>query len=167
MPRPALLAPVTLPSVNFLWLLLAAAIASWPGPGHAADLLETADVSATFKNFVGAAKKSGLQETLKNGGPYTVFAPTDEAISKFGADRWQALEKDKPRMSQLLMRHVVPGKMLVSEVKPGPVTSVAGSAIKLKSDNGKVTVGTANVTQSDMLADNGVIHAIDQVLVDD
>lgn len=140
---------------------------SLPASAMALELMQTAEQANTFKAFVAAAKKSGLNETLKNGGPYTVFAPTDEAVSKFGTDRWQALEKDKSRMAQVLMGHVIPGKVLITEVKPGPATTLAGSSVKLKSDNGKVTVDDANVTQSDIAADNGVIHAIDKVLLDE
>lgn len=138
-----------------------------PGTALAADLTEAAANSGSFKSFVAAVKRSGLNETLKNGGPYTVFAPTDEAISKFGQDRWKEMEKDKSRMSELLMRHVVPGKMMITEVKPGPAKTLAGTTLALKSDNGKVTAGSANVTQSDITADNGVIHAIDAVLAED
>lgn len=133
---------------------------------HAADLLTTAEQSGTFKAFVAAVKKSGVAETLKNGGPYTIFAPTDEAISKYGQERWQALEKDRSKLSHLLMGHILPGKMLITEVKPGPATTLAGSTVKLKSDNGKVTVDEANVTQSDITADNGIIHAVDKVLAE-
>lgn len=138
-----------------------------PASAMALDLMQSAEQAGSFKAFVAAAKKSGMNETLKNGGPYTVFAPTDEAISKFGNERWQALEKDKSKMAQVLMGHVIPGKVLITEVKPGPATTLAGGSIKLKSDNGKVTVDDANVTQSDIAADNGVIHAIDKVLVDE
>ncbi|MDO9216739.1 MAG: fasciclin domain-containing protein, partial [Lacisediminimonas sp.] len=110
---------------------------------------------------------SGIDKTLKSGGPYTVFAPTDEAIARFGEKRWKALQKDKPQMAQVLKRHVLPGKSLITEIKPGPATTLAGSMLLLKSDNGKVTVGPGNVTQSDIAADNGVIHAIDTVLIED
>ncbi len=153
-------------SVRGLAALALALPCFMPATAMALDLMQVAEQSGTFKAFVAAAKKSGLNETLKHGGPYTVFAPTDEAISNFGADRWQALEKDKSRLAQVLMGHVIPGKVLITEVKPGPVTTLAGSTLKLKSDNGKVTVDDANVTQSDVAADNGVIHAIDRVLVD-
>jgi uncharacterized surface protein with fasciclin (FAS1) repeats len=150
---------------SFAGVLFALALMSGlPGSAAALDLMQSAEQAGTFKAFVAAAKKSGLNETLKNGGPYTVFAPTDEAVSRYGMERWQALEKDKSRMAQLLMGHVLPGKVLVTEVKPGPATTLGGNTIKLKSDNGKVTLDDANVTQSDIAADNGVIHAIDRVL---
>ena len=149
---------------SFAAALCALALTAFPASAFALDLMQAAEQAGTFKAFVAAARKSGLNETLKNGGPYTVFAPTDEAVNKFGMDKWQALEKDKTRMAQLLMGHVMPGKILVTEVKPGPATTLAGNSIKLKSDNGKVNLDDASVTQSDIAADNGVIHAIDQVL---
>jgi uncharacterized surface protein with fasciclin (FAS1) repeats len=146
--------------------LVVAVPLSMPASAWALDIMQAAEQAGTFKAFVAAARKSGLNETLKNGGPYTVFAPTDEAVNKFGQERWQTLEKDKSRMSQVLMGHVLPGKVLITEVKPGPAATLAGGSIKLKSDNGKVTLDDANVTQSDIAADNGVIHAIDRVLAE-
>ena len=154
-----MLHPHTLPRLLLTFLLAALA----PN-ALAEDLMEAAEVSGTFKHFIAAAQSSGVDTTLKSGGPYTVFAPTDEAISKFGEDRWETLEKDRPQMAQLLQRHVIPGKVLITEVKPGPANTLANRTIMLKSDNGKVTVGSANVTQSDITANNGVIHAIDTVL---
>ena len=76
-----------------------------------------------------------------------------------------ALLKDKVRLAQLLTHHIVPGKILVAEVKPGALKTVQGDAVTLTSDNGKVTVDGANVTQSDLSADNGVIQAIDRVIL--
>ncbi len=152
----------TLPRV-----LLAILLATSATIAVADNLVEAAEVSGTFKRFLAAAESSGVDKTLKTDGPFTVFAPTDEAISKFGEQRWKALEKDRTQMTQLLQGHVMPGKVLITEVKPGPAKTLANSTIVLKSDNGKVTAGPANVTQSDITADNGVIHAIDTVLVGD
>ena len=76
-----------------------------------------------------------------------------------------ALRRDKVRLAQLLTHHIVAGKILVAEVKPGSLTTIQGDAVMLTSDNGKVTVDGANVTQSDLSADNGVIQAIDTVIM--
>lgn len=152
----------TLPRLSLAILLTAPASVAL-----AENLMEAAEVSGTFKHFIAAAKSSGVNTTLMGDGPYTVFAPTDEAVSKFGEDRWKMLARDRAQMAQLLQRHVMPGKVLITEIKPGPVETLANRTILLKSDNGKVTVGPANVTQSDITASNGVIHAIDTVLTED
>ena len=131
----------------------------------AADIIDTAAASGSFKTFVAAAKAAGLTDTLKRQGPYTVFAPTDEAFAKLPPETWNALLKDKVKLAQVLSHHIVPGKIMVSEVKPGPTKTVDGSSITLTSDNGKITVDNANVIQSDVVADNGVIQAIDAVVL--
>ena len=130
-----------------------------------ADLIDTAVSSGSFKTFVVAAKAAGLADTLRTQGPYTVFAPTDEAFAKLPADTLDALMKDKVKLAQVLSHHIIPGKILVADVKPGLTKTVDGSSITLKSDNGKITVDDANVVQSDVVADNGVIQAIDTVVL--
>jgi uncharacterized surface protein with fasciclin (FAS1) repeats len=131
----------------------------------AADIIETAATTGSFKTFIAAAKTAGLIDTLKSQGPYTVFAPTDDAFAKLPPETWNALMKDKVKLAEVLSHHIVPGKILAAEVKPGPTKTVNGSSITLKSDNGKITVDNANVTQSDVVADNGVIQAIDAVVL--
>lgn len=135
------------------------------GSALAEDIIEAATKSGSFKLFVAAAKSAGFSETLKNSGPYTVFAPTDDAFAKLSPGQWEALSKDRIKLAKVISYHVIPGKVMVTEVKPGPVKTTEGTEIKLKSDNGKITVNEANVTLSDIPADNGVIHAIDQVLI--
>jgi uncharacterized surface protein with fasciclin (FAS1) repeats len=131
----------------------------------AADLIEAATSSGTFKTFVAAAKAAGLTDTLKTQGPYTIFAPTDEAFAKVPPETMTALFKDKVKLAQVLSHHIIPGKIMVNDVKPGLTKTVDGSSITLKSDNGKITVDNANVIQSDVVADNGVIQAIDAVVL--
>lgn len=131
----------------------------------AADLVETAATSGGTKTFVAALKASGVNESLKGNGPYTVFAPEDSAFEKLPPATKEALMKDKAKLAQVLSHHVVPGKILVADVKPGKIQTVEGGALTIKSDNGKVTVDDANVTQSDVTADNGVIHVIDSVVL--
>ena len=145
-------------------VLLALAMAGMTASASAGDLMEAAEQSGTFKEFIEAAKKTGVDKILRSEGPYTVFAPTDEAIAKFGTERWQEISRDNEQMTRLLKHHVLPGKALITEVKPGPAETLSGATIALKSDNGLVKAGTANVTQSDISADNGVIHAIDEVV---
>ena len=134
-------------------------------PAIAANIVDTATAAGSFKIFVAALKAAGFTESLKNSGPYTVFAPTDEAFSKLPAGTWEALSKDKVKLAQVLAYHIIPGKILITEVKPGKVKTTQGGMLTLTSDNGKVTVNDANITQSDVTADNGVIHAIDTVVL--
>ena len=130
---------------------------------QAADLIDTAIAAGNLKTFVAAVKASGFTESLRGTGPYTVFAPSDEAFSHLPPGTWEALVKDKARLAQVITYHVIPGKTLVADVKPGMTKTVQGAMLHLKSDNGMVTVDDATVTQSDMLADNGVLHTINAV----
>jgi uncharacterized surface protein with fasciclin (FAS1) repeats len=132
---------------------------------HADNLYQSASHAGSFKTFLSAVKTAGLTQKLQNSGPYTLFAPTDSAFSRLPEGEWEALSKDKVKLARLVNYHLIAGKVKVTEVKPGEVTSVEGSPLELKSDNGMVTVNDARVTESDMSADNGVIHAIDQVLI--
>lgn len=132
---------------------------------YAADLVETASTSGSFKTFLAAAKAAGITETLKNSGPYTVFAPSDAAFNQLPPGTVSSLMKDKVRLAEVLSHHVIPGKVTVADVKPGKVQTIQGDVLTLTSDNGKVTVDNANVIQSDLIADNGVIHEIDAVVL--
>lgn len=130
---------------------------------RAADLVDTAIAAGNLKTFVAAVKAAGFTEALRNTGPYTVFAPSDEAFSHLPPGTWEALIKDKARLAQVITYHVIPGKTLVADVKPGMTKTVQGALLHLRSDNGMVTVDEATVTQSDMQADNGVLHMINAV----
>lgn len=141
-------------------LLLVASTAS-----SAANLVEKAASATNLKIFSAAVKSAGFNETLKGTGPYTVFAPSDEAFSKLPAGSWEELSKDKVKLAAVLAHHVVPGKMLITEVKPGQIKTTQGDFVTVKSDNGKVTVDQANVIESDVAADNGVIHILDKVVM--
>jgi uncharacterized surface protein with fasciclin (FAS1) repeats len=134
-------------------------------PASAADIVETASTAGTFKTFLAAAKAAGMDDTLKNSGPYTVFAPSDSAFNKLPPDTMKSLLKDKTRLAELLSHHVIPGKITVADVKPGKAQTIQGDVLTLTNDNGKVTVDSANVIQSDLIADNGVIHEIDAVVM--
>jgi uncharacterized surface protein with fasciclin (FAS1) repeats len=130
----------------------------------AADLVQTATTAAGFKQFVKAVKLSGMEAKIATTGPYTLFAPSDEAFGKLSTAERDSLYKDKSRLAKILSYHIVPGKILITDVKPGAVETLEGHSVTLKSDNGKVTINGANVTQSDLAADNGVIHEIDTLL---
>jgi uncharacterized surface protein with fasciclin (FAS1) repeats len=143
----------------------AVSITAFTSPVLAADLVETASNSGTFKTFLSAAKAAGILETLKTSGPYTVFAPSDSAFGKLPPGTMNALMKDKNKLAEVVSYHIIPGKIAVAEVKPGKVKTLEGESLTLTSDNGKVTVDHANVVQSDMVADNGIVHEIDAVIM--
>lgn len=134
-------------------------------PANAGNLIDTAASAGTFKIFLAGIKAAGLSDSLKSQGPFTIFAPSDDAFAKLPRGTMKALMRDKIRLTQLLAHHIVPGKILVAEVKPGAIQTMQGDAVTLTSDNGKVTVDGANVTLSDLPADNGVIQVIDTVIL--
>jgi uncharacterized surface protein with fasciclin (FAS1) repeats len=117
---------------------------------------------STLNKLLGDA---GLTETLKQEGPYTVFAPTDDAFKAVPAKTLEALSKDKALLISVLTYHVVPGKVTSAEVKNGPVTTVQGAPVSLYRSGSFVTVESAVVTTADVDASNGVIHIVDQVLI--
>ncbi len=129
------------------------------------NLFVTANQAGSFKVFLGAIKTAGLSQKLADGGPYTIFAPDDHAFSRLPEAEWAALAKDKLRLARLLNYHIIKGRVKITEIKPGNVASLEGDLLKLKSDNGLVTINGIRVTQSDLFADNGIIHVIDNVLI--
>jgi uncharacterized surface protein with fasciclin (FAS1) repeats len=104
-------------------------------------------------------------DTLKGPGPFTVFAPTDAAFAKIPKADLDALLKDKAKLTAVLTYHVVPGRVMAKDVKPGSVKTVQGSSLTVKTAGGKVMVDNATVTQTDITASNGVIHVIDSVVL--
>ena len=131
----------------------------------AADLVERAESAGTFKTFLASVKAAGLIASLQTEGPFTIFAPSDAAFAKLPVGTMRALLKDKVKLAQVLSHHIVPGKIMVVDVRPGQVKTIQGDAVVITSDNGKITVDGANVTQSDVTADNGVIQVIDTVIM--
>ena len=130
-----------------------------------ADIVDTAVGAGSFNTLVAAVKAAGLVDTLKGPGPFTVFAPTDEAFNKLPAGTVDSLLKDIPKLTAILTYHVVAGKVLAADVvKLKSATTVEGSDVKIDASNG-VKVNDATVTTPDVAADNGVIHIIDTVLL--
>ena len=130
----------------------------------AKDIVDTAVAAGNFKTLVVALKTADLVNTLKGKGPYTVFAPTDEAFAKIPKADLDALLANKEKLSAVLTYHVVPGKVMAKDVKAGDVATVNGKTIKITTANG-VVVNTSKVTATDIDASNGVIHVIDTVLM--
>jgi uncharacterized surface protein with fasciclin (FAS1) repeats len=117
---------------------------------------------ATFARLVDDA---GLADTLRGAGPYTVFAPSDEAFRAVPAATLEALQKDKPRLKAVLLNHVVPGTLLSADVKNGPTRTVHGSDLALYRAGTFLTADEALVTTADVRASNGVIQVVDKVLL--
>ena len=127
-------------------------------------IIETASAANSFKTLVTAVKAAGLVDTLSGRGPFTVFAPNDEAFAKLPKSSVDALLKDIPKLKQLLAYHVVPGKVTASEVMRHPsAETLEGQNLSLISNNG-IKVNEAKVIRADIKCDNGVIHMIDTVL---
>lgn len=130
-----------------------------------ADIVDTAVGAGSFNTLVAAVKAAGLVETLKSPGPFTVFAPTDDAFKKLPEGTVDSLLKDIPKLTKILTYHVVSGKVLSSDVvNLDKATTVEGSDLKIDASSG-VKVNEATVVTPDIEADNGVIHVIDSVLI--
>lgn len=128
------------------------------------DIVDTAVAAGNFSTLVTAVKAAGLVETLKGAGPFTVFAPTDEAFAKVPKATLEGLLADKAALTKVLTYHVVAGKVMAADVKAGHVKTVQGTDLAMATEGG-VTVNGAKVVAADVAASNGVIHAIDTVLM--
>jgi uncharacterized surface protein with fasciclin (FAS1) repeats len=135
---------------------------------QAADIVDTAASAGSFETLVTAVEAAGLVETLKGQGPFTVFAPTDEAFAKLPEGTVDDLLKpeNKDQLVAILTYHVVPGKTMSSDIagKELEVATVEGSEVTIDATDGAVKVDDATVTQADIETDNGVIHVIDTVI---
>jgi uncharacterized surface protein with fasciclin (FAS1) repeats len=135
---------------------------------YAADIVDTAVAAGNFKTLVAAVQAAGLADTLKGAGPFTVFAPTDEAFAKLPAGTVEDLLKpeNKAKLVAILTYHVIPGKVMAADIagKDMMAKSVQGSEIHVMAKSG-VMVDEANVVKADIAADNGVIHVIDAVMM--
>ncbi len=153
-----------------------AAFVAAPAPAVAAedkaaakgDIVETAVAAGKFKTLAAALKAAGLVETLKGEGPFTVFAPTDEAFAKLPKGALDDLLKpeNKEKLTAILTYHVVPAKATSKDVAGmDSAKTVNGAEVKIKAEGGKVMVDDAKVIKADVMAINGVIHVIDSVLM--
>jgi uncharacterized surface protein with fasciclin (FAS1) repeats len=135
-----------------------------------ADIVDTAVAAGNFKTLVTAVKAAGLVDTLKSKGPFTVFAPDDEAFAKLPKGTVEGLLKDVPKLKAVLTYHVVPGKVMAADVaKLKTVKTVQGQELKIDASkwhlHKNIKVNDANVTKPDLAVDNGVCHIIDKVLI--
>ena len=129
------------------------------------DIVDTAVAAGSFKTLAKLLTDAGLVETLKGAGPFTVFAPTDEAFAKVPKATLDALAADKNKLRAVLTYHVVPGKVMAADVtKLSEAKTVQGQSVKISTMSG-VKIDNANVVKADIVASNGVIHVIDSVLL--
>jgi uncharacterized surface protein with fasciclin (FAS1) repeats len=131
---------------------------------QAKDIVDTAVEAGSFKTLATALGAADLVKTLKGKGPFTVFAPTDEAFAKIPKADLDALLKDKAKLKSILTYHVVAGKVMAADVKPGKVKTLQGTELTV-SDSMGVMVDGAKVIKTNIAADNGVIHVIDTVIM--
>ena len=132
------------------------------------DIVDTAVGAGSFKTLVAAVTAAGLVDTLKSAGPFTVFAPTDEAFAKLPAGTVEALLKDIPKLTAVLTYHVVAGKVLAADVVKldgKEAKTVQGGSVKISTTGGVKLNGTSNVVTTDIECTNGVIHIIDGVIL--
>lgn len=148
--------------VSTLAVLFASGCATTPTP---MTISETAAATPQLSTLTKLIHDAGLTETLKGPGPYTVFAPTDDAFKAVPAKTLDALSKDKALLTSVLTYHVLPGNMTSSGVTNGPAKTVQGAPIALYKSGSFVTVEEAVITTPDIIASNGVVHIVDRVLI--
>lgn len=159
---------------NLFGVVMAGALALGIGLGSTGvgaregDIVDTAVAAGSFKTLAAALKAAGLVETLKGAGPFTVFAPTDEAFAKLPAGTVENLLKpeNKAQLTAILTYHVVPGAVMASQVTAlKEAKTVNGKSLHISAAGGAVMVDKAHVTKTDIKASNGVIHVIDTVML--
>jgi len=146
-------------------LLCAAMALTSLSSARAADIVETAVSAGQFNTLVKAVQAAGLVDTLKGPGPFTVFAPTDAAFAKLPPGTLDSLLANPEKLKAVLTYHVVAGRVMSNQVKPGKVKTVEGAEALLSTKAGKVMIDKATVIKPDVEASNGVIHVIDTVIM--
>ncbi|MEI2679042.1 MAG: fasciclin domain-containing protein [Burkholderiaceae bacterium] len=148
--------------VSALTMLIATGCATAPTP---ITISETAAATPQLSTLTKLLNDAGLTETLKGPGPYTVFAPTDDAFKAVPAKTLDALAKDKALLTSVLTYHVLPGAVTSAAVVNGPVKTVQGAPVAIYKSGTFVTVEEAVITTPDIAASNGVVHIVDKVLM--
>ena len=151
--------------LSALLVISSVAFASSSDTGKSHDIVDTAVAAGSFETLVTAVKAAGLVDTLKGEGPFTVFAPTDEAFAKLPEGTIEALLKDTDKLAKILTYHVVAGKVMAADVTGlDSAKTVQGGKLAIDTANG-VKINGANVIKADIETSNGVIHVIDTVLL--
>ncbi|MBF2004838.1 MAG: fasciclin domain-containing protein [Chlorogloeopsis fritschii C42_A2020_084] len=131
-----------------------------------ADIVETAVNAGAFKTLLKAVDISGLTETVKSPGPYTIFAPTDDAFAKLPPETLDSLLQNVEKLKRIVAYHIAFGDVRSEDLAQiDEAETIEGSVVAIESSNGTIKVNDANVVKVDILADNGVIHVIDMVLM--
>jgi uncharacterized surface protein with fasciclin (FAS1) repeats len=133
--------------------------------GPAKNIVDTAIAAGNFTTFAAGVKAAGMTDALSAKGPFTVFAPTDEAFAKLPSGAWQTLLKDSAKLKAVLNYHIVSGHFRARDVKSGEVMTLQGSSLTAAAETPEVRVNEARVTQPDLAATNGIVHAIDAVIL--
>jgi uncharacterized surface protein with fasciclin (FAS1) repeats len=153
----------------FLVLAIATSLMVLPAAAQeapAADIVDTAVAAGDFTTLVAAVQAAGLVDALKGPGPFTVFAPTDAAFAALPAGTVEALLQDIPALTEILLYHVIPGKVMAADVSDGLMAAtLQGSKVDFSVSAGSVKINDANIVATDIEASNGVIHVIDQVIL--
>ncbi len=159
---------VTALAVALLGAMTLGAVASSASAPHkpAKNIVQTAVAAGSFKTLVSLVKEAGLAGALSGPRPLTVFAPTDAAFAKVPKATLAALAKDKAKLKAVLLYHVVKGKFTAARaLKQQPLTTLEGGTLSIRTRHGKVYVNRARVIKANVMASNGVIHVINQVLI--
>jgi uncharacterized surface protein with fasciclin (FAS1) repeats len=139
--------------------------ASTPRGAPSKNIIDTAIAAGNFTTLVAGIKAAGLTDALNARGPFTIFAPTDEAFRKLPTGAWDALLKDTAKLKAVLSYHVITGHVLAQDIKSGDVMTVQGTPLAAVMSSSDVQVNGAHVRQRDITATNGVIHVIDAVIM--
>jgi uncharacterized surface protein with fasciclin (FAS1) repeats len=153
---------------TFAALALGVGAAATPASAETRDVVDTAVQAGSFKTLAKALDAAGLIGTLKGAGPFTVFAPTDEAFAKLPAGTLESLlaPENRAKLQRILTYHVVPGRVMAADVVKVPsAKAVSGDTLPIAAASDGVKVGGARVMKTDIAASNGVIHVIDAVLI--
>ena len=129
------------------------------------NIVDTVIAAGHFTTLAGAIQAAGLTDELAGKGPFTVFAPTDEAFKKLAVGAYENLLKDAGKLKAVLNYHVVPGYLMARDLKPGEVATAQGTPLTAVVSSSDVRVNGARVTKADIVATNGVVHAIDAVIL--
>jgi uncharacterized surface protein with fasciclin (FAS1) repeats len=129
------------------------------------DIVGTALTAGPFTELAGLVVDAGLVDTLRGAGPFTVFAPTDAAFAKLPIDTLHAVQDDPKLLATILTYHVVPGALKLADLKPGKLTTVAGIDLDVTRDGDKVLINGSPIVAGDVMATNGVVHVLGDVLL--
>jgi len=156
--------------ITFIFATTCAVVFTFLGNASAAEektIIGVASESPQFKTLISALKAADLLDTLSGAGPFTLFAPTDEAFAKIPKDTLDDLMRpeNKGKLAAILTYHVIPGRVIAADMKTSSVKTVNGNELPIVIDVNKIIVGAALATKNDLAASNGIIHIIDTVLM--